>query len=78
MEHTGTDNPGTTLTAYKFALEEVRVASFKLARAFLARTLTRGKGDSAALERECSEARSVYEKMIDLYPRVRLDDTHAH
>jgi hypothetical protein len=25
-------------------------------------------------ERECTQARLVYEKMIDLYPRVRLDD----
>ncbi len=77
MEHTGTDSApaGDTLTAYDFAMEEVGVASSKLARALLARTLTRGRGDSATLERECSEARLVYEKMIDLYPRVRLDDT---
>ena len=77
MEHTGPDSApaGDTLTAYEFAMEEVGVASSKLARALLARTLSRGRGDSAALERECSEARLVYEKMIDLYPRVRLDDT---
>ena len=77
MEHTGTDSAptGDTLTAYDFAMEEVGVASSKLARALLARTLTRGRGDSATLDRECSEARLVYEKMIDLYPRVRLDDT---
>jgi hypothetical protein len=76
MEHTGTDKapPGDTLTAYDFAMEEVGVASSKLARALLARTLTRGRGDSATLERECYEARLVYEKMIGLYPRVRLDD----
>jgi hypothetical protein len=66
------DLGGDTLTAYEFAVEEVSVASSKLARAFLARTLARGKDDSGTLERE---AHLVYEKMIDLYPRVRLDDT---
>jgi hypothetical protein len=77
MEPTRTDRDlgGDTLTAYEFAMEEVSVASSKLARALLARTLARGKDDSGTLERECSEARLVYEKMIDLYPRVRLDDT---
>ena len=83
MEHTGTDRApaGDTLSAYDFAMEEVSVASSKLARALLARTLARtrtaarSRVDSASLERECSEARLVYEKMIDLYPRVRLDDT---
>ena len=77
MEPTRTDRDlgGDTLTAYEFAMEEVNVASSKLARALLARTLARGRDDSATLERECSEARLVYEKMIDLYPRVRLDDT---
>ena len=76
MDHTGTDSPPDhTLTAYEFAMEEVGVASSKLARALLARSLTRGRGDPATLERECSEARLVYEKTIDLYPRVRLDDT---
>jgi len=75
MEHTGTDSvfDGDTLTAHEFAVEEVRIASAKLARALLARTLKRG--DATATEKECSDARSVYEKMIHLYPRVRLDDT---
>jgi hypothetical protein len=26
-------------------------------------------------DRECAEAQRVYDKMIDLYPRVRLDNT---
>ena len=65
MDHTGTDSPPDhTLTAYEFAMEEVSVASSKLARALLARTLTRGRGDPATLERECSQARSVYEKTL--------------
>ena len=85
MEHTGTDRApaGDTLSAYDFAMEDLSVASSKLARALLARTLARTRTrtaarsgvDSTSLERECSEARLVYEKMIDLYPRVRLDET---
>src|SRR6188508_1982068 len=84
MEPTDTDSApaGDTLSAYDFAMEEIRVASSKLARALLARTLARtrtvamsSRVDSASLYRECSDARLVYEKMIDLYPRVRLDDT---
>jgi len=75
MEPTGIDSApsGDTLTAYEFAMEEVRGASSKLGRALLARTLTRGH--SATPERECSEARLIYDKMIHMYPRVRLDAT---
>jgi hypothetical protein len=60
-------------------MEEIRVASSKLARALLARTLARTRTvalsriDSTSLDRERSDARLVYEKMIDLYQRVRLD-----
>jgi hypothetical protein len=83
MEPTRTEKAsgGEALTAYDFALEEVRVASSKLARALLARTLARtrivalSRVDSTSLDRERSDARLVYEKMIDLYQRVRLDDT---
>ena len=60
-----------TLTAYDFAMEEVTDASSKLAHALLARAPTRA--DAITTEQERSNARSVYEKMIDLYPRVRLD-----
>ena len=62
-------------------MEEIRVASAKLARALLARTLARtrtvalSRVDSTSLDRERSDARLVYEKMIDLYLRLRLDDT---
>lgn len=75
MEPTRTDRDlgGDTLTAYDFAMEEIGVASSKLARALLVRTLN--KGNLVAVERECTEARLVYEKMIDLYSRVRLDAT---
>ena len=60
-----------TLTAYDFAIEEVTDASSKLARALSDRT--KNRADAIAIEQECSDARSVYERMIDLYPRVRLD-----
>jgi hypothetical protein len=75
MDSTRTDSDpgGDTLTAYDFAMEEVALVSSKLARALLSRALN--KGDVTAVERECAEARLVYEKMIDLYPRVRLDAT---
>jgi hypothetical protein len=76
MEPTRTDSVllrGDTLTAYQFAMEEVTAASSKLGRALLARALERG--DPATTERECSEARLVYDKMIGLFPRVRLDAT---
>jgi hypothetical protein len=64
---------GDTLTPYDFAMEEVTGASSMLAHALWARTL---KGaDAATIEKECSDARSVYERMIHLYPRVRLDAT---
>jgi hypothetical protein len=74
MDPTRTDSVRSddTLTAYEFALEEVRVASSNLGRALLTRSLTRG--NSATTEKECSEARSVYDRIIGLYPRVRLDD----
>ena len=73
MEPTRTDSvpKGDTLTAYDFAMEEVTGASSKLAHALLARPLN--SRDAARIEQECSDARSVYEKMIHLYPRVRLD-----
>src|SRR5262245_22405776 len=60
-----------TLTAYDFAMEEVTGASSRLAQALLTRTP--GRADAAATEQACSGARLVYEKMIHLYPRVRLD-----
>ena len=60
-----------TLTAYDFAMEEVTGASSRLADALLARTQKRI--DAATTEQERSNAHLVYEKMIDLYPRVRLD-----
>ena len=83
MEPTRTEKAsgGEALTAYDFAMEEIRVASSKLARALLARTLARtrtvalSRVDSTSLDRERSDARLVYEKMIDLYLRLRLDDT---
>ena len=62
-----------TVSAYEFAMEEVRVASSKLGRALLARTLTRA--DPATTENECSEARLVYDQIIGLYTKVRLDRT---
>ena len=83
MEPTRTEKAsgGEALTAYDFAMEDIRVASSKLARALLARTLARtrtvalSRVDSTSLDRERSDARLVYEKMIDLYLRLRLDDT---
>jgi hypothetical protein len=69
MEPTDSRTRSTTLSAYDFAMEELSVASSKLSRALLASTLTKG----AKPESECSEARRVYDKMIELYPRVRLD-----
>ena len=73
MDLTRTDGVprGDTLTAYDFAMEEVTAASSRLAQALLARPLT--SRDAARIEQECSDARLVYEKMIHLYPRVRLD-----
>src|SRR5678815_5112392 len=73
MELTRTDGvpKGDTLTAFDFAMEEVTAASSRLAQALLARPLT--SRDAARIEQECSDARLVYEKMIHLYPRVRLD-----
>ena len=75
MEHARMDSVQTdvTLTAYDFAMDEVTGASSKLAHALLARTLKRAEADTT--EKECSDARSVYERMIHLYPRVRLDAT---
>ena len=66
MEHAGTDTAGDTLTAYDFAMEEVIAASSKLTRAL-------ASGDGTTTKKECSYAWSVYEKMIELYPRVRFD-----
>lgn len=74
MEDTGTDSrPGEdTLTTYDIAIEEVRDASFKLARALLARALN--NGDTTTTEKVCADAHSVYDKMIHLYSRMPLDD----
>ena len=75
MELTRTDSVarGDTLTPYDFAMDEVTGASSKLVRALLVRTLKRA--DATTTEQEYSNARSVYERMIDLYPRMRLDAT---
>ena len=75
MELTRTDSVarGDTLTPYDFAMEEVTGASSKLAHALLARAQKRVY--ATMTEQECSNARSVYERMIHLYPRVRLDVT---
>ena len=75
MELTRTDSvpKGDTLSAYDFAMEEVTGASSRLADALLARTQKRA--DATTTEQECSNARSVYERMIHLFPRVRLDAT---
>ena len=64
---------GDTLTPYDFAMEEVTDASSRLAHALSARTQRRA--DATTIEQECSKARLVYERMIHLYPRVRLDAT---
>ena len=73
MEHARMDSVHTdvTLTAYDFAMEEVTDASSRLAEALLARTQKRA--DTITTEQECSNARSVYDRMIHLYTRVRLD-----
>jgi len=75
MELTRTDSVarGDTLTPYDFAMDEVTGASSKLVRALLVRTLKRA--DATTTEQEYSNARSVYERMIHLFPRVRLDAT---
>jgi hypothetical protein len=73
MDHTGRDSPGdNTLTVYEIAIEEVRDASFNLARALLARALN--GGDATATVKPCTHAQSVYDKMIHLYSRMPLDD----
>ena len=71
MEPTDSRIRSTTLSAFDFAMEEVGVASSTLSRALLATTLAKG----AKPERECAEARRVYDKMVELYPRVRLDES---
>ena len=73
MEHTRTDSAprSVTLTAFDFAMEEVAAASSKLAHALSARPK---KSADATIEQQCADARSVYERMLHLYPRVRLDD----
>ena len=75
MEHTRTDSAprSVTLTAYDFAMEEVAAASSRLAHALSARPQKK-RADAATIEQECADARSVYERMLHLYPRVRLDD----
>lgn len=60
-----------TWTPYDFAIEEIGIVSANLSRALLARTLTKG----AMPERECAEARRVYDKLNDLHPRLRLATT---
>jgi hypothetical protein len=57
-----------TQSAYQFAIEEVRVASSNLGRALLAHALTRG---AFTCRLECSDARSVYDRMINT--KVQLD-----
>ena len=76
MELTRKDSAprGDTLTAYDFAMEEVTGASSKLGQALSAPALK--SRDAATVEQECSNARAVYERMIHLYPRVRLDAAH--
>jgi len=73
LELTRTDSAprGDTLTAYDFAMEEVTGASSKLGQALSAPALR--SRDAVTVEQECSNARAVYERMIHLYPRVRLD-----
>ena len=68
MEHARMDSVHTdiTLTAYDFAMEEVTDASSRLARSL-------NRADPITTEQECSNARSVYDRMIHLYTRVRLD-----
>jgi hypothetical protein len=73
MELEGTDSVlgGGTLTPYEFAMEQLADASSKLGSALLARTLNKSK--QASVDRECSDARLVYERVMHLIPRVRLD-----
>lgn len=59
------------MTPYDFAMEEVGIVSSNLARALLARTLTKG----AMPEAECAEARRVYDKLVDRYRRLRLNES---
>ena len=68
MEHARMDSVQTddTLTAYDFAMAEVTDASSRLARSV-------NRADPVTTEQECSNARSVYDRMIHLYTRVRLD-----
>ena len=75
MEPTRTHSAptGDTLTVYDFAMDDVTGASSRLAHALLARTLKRA--DAPATEQEYSNGCSVYERVIDLYPRMRLDAT---
>jgi hypothetical protein len=62
---------GDTVTAYDLAMEEIKTGSSRLARALLARTLKEGPMP----EKECAEARRIYDKMVELYPRLRLDES---
>ena len=77
MEPTRTESAlgGDTLTPYDFAMEEVATASTRLTQALAAqlsaRALDRNEPDS--VEQACSDARLVYERIVGLYPRVRLD-----
>ena len=59
---------GDTLTPYDFAMDEVGAVSSNLARALLAR-----KATGTLPEAECAEARRVYDKVISLYWKLRVD-----
>ena len=74
MEPTDPLVTGDTETAYDFAMEEIRVGSSNLARALLTRTLKKG----GIPEKECAEARRIYDKTIALYPRLRLDESQRN
>jgi hypothetical protein len=77
MEPTRTESAlgGDTLTPYDFAMEEVATASTRLTQALAAqlsaRALDRNEPDS--VEQAYADARLVYERIVGLYPRVRLD-----
>lgn len=60
---------GDTLTPYDFAMEEVGIVSANLSRALLKRAFTKG----AMPQTECAEARSVYDKLIEQHPQLRLN-----
>src|SRR5688572_18929538 len=67
----GSRAQGDTLTAYDFAMEEVTGAAARLANDLLAGAQKRA--DATTTEQQYSNARSVSERLIHLYPRVRRD-----